>query len=164
MYTKTSLLSALSLALLPQLVAAGQPPDYTAFGYTLEWYANFVGDAGSQPSSDLWNIITGDLGVNSELETYSSSSKNVQRSGGETLQLVPWRDSTATNGWTSGRIESKYTFTPDQDARTVAEAKIRFGSATQAEKQGIWPAFVCTPLTPFCICLWCTRLAQDRSL
>ncbi|KAH8674131.1 glycoside hydrolase family 16 protein [Xylariales sp. PMI_506] len=137
MYAKNPLLAAAaSVSVLPQLVAAIMPPDYSAYGYTLEWYSEFLGDAGAAPASGNWNVISGYLDVNDELEVYTSSSSNVQVSGGETLQLVPWDN----DGWTSGRIESVYTFTPGS-GYTCVEAEIRFGESTQAQKQGIWPAF-----------------------
>ncbi|KAH8681677.1 beta-glucanase [Xylariales sp. PMI_506] len=142
MYT-TNILSAASLALLPGLVLASDPPTYS--GYAVEWYANFVGDAGTLPSSENWNVITGNLGVNDELETYTNAAANVQRSGGETLQLTAYRDSSVSGGWTSGRIESVYTFTPQQDGLTMVEARIRFESDTsdnaESRRQGLWPAF-----------------------
>lgn len=127
-----------SLALVP-FAAAWTPPSYS--GYTLKWYSPFLYAAGQLPSSDNWNFITGYLGVNNELEEYTSSSANVQCSGGETLQIVPWKNSSTTYGWTSGRIESKYTFIPTAGVITRAEAEIRFGTNDVSTKQGIWPAF-----------------------
>lgn len=62
----------------------------------------------------------------------------MQLSGGNTLQLVPWND---PNGWTSGRIESKYVLTPQDGKVTRIEAQLRFGSNATNRKQGIWPAF-----------------------
>ncbi|KUI64246.1 Beta-glucanase [Cytospora mali] len=131
-----SLFASLALA---TFAAAWDAPSYS--GYTLEWSSAFLYAAGQAPSSSNWNIITGYLGVNSELEEYTSSSANVQCSGGGTLQLVPWKDSSATYGWTSGRIESVYTFTPTAGAVTRAEAEIRFGTNDISTKQGLWPAF-----------------------
>ncbi len=93
------------------------------------------------PNSANWNSITGNLGVNNELEYYTSSTRNIQQSGGSTLQIVPWRDSSVSGGWTSGRLESKYTLTPPSGRRTLVEAQIRFGSNSVNNKQGIWPAF-----------------------
>ncbi|EHK27028.1 glycoside hydrolase family 16 protein [Trichoderma virens Gv29-8] len=118
---------------------AWQPPSYG--GFNLVWTDTFAGNSATSPNQGNWNIITGNLGVNNELETYSSSTRNVQLSGGNTLQLVPWKDSSTFGGWTSGRLESKYTFTPQAGKVTRAEASIRFGSNAQANKQGIWPAF-----------------------
>lgn len=131
-----SLLTSLGLA---ALASAWASPGYS--GFSLQWESQFAYAAGAPPSSDNWNIITGYLGVNAEWEKYTASSANVQCSGGQTLQLVPWRDSSTTYGWTSGRIESKYTFTPKAGAITRAEAQIRFGTNAIANKQGIWPAF-----------------------
>lgn len=105
------------------------------------WQETFAGGGGTSPNQNNWNIITGNLGVNNEMETYSSSTKNVQLSGGNTLQIVPWRDGSAPQGWTSGRLESKYVFTPADGRVTRAESLIRFGSNAPGNKQGIWPAF-----------------------
>ncbi|ROV89251.1 hypothetical protein VPNG_10256 [Cytospora leucostoma] len=127
-----------SLAIAP-LAAAWAAPSYS--GYTLQWSATFPYAAGQPPGSDSWNTITGYPGVNNEWEKYTSSSANVQCSGGGTLQLVPWKDSSTTYGWTSGRIESTYTFTPTAGVVTRAEAYIRFGTNDISTKQGIWPAF-----------------------
>ncbi|KAH8696459.1 secreted glucosidase [Talaromyces proteolyticus] len=126
------------LALAP-LASAWAPPSYS--GYTLQWSDQFAGSAGASPNSNNWNIIVGKSTVNNELETYTSSSTNVQLSGGNTLQLVPWADGSVSGGWTSGRIESKYVFTPASGAITLAEADIRFGTNAISQKQGIWPAF-----------------------
>lgn len=135
-----SLLHTLSvLAGMASLATAWDPPSYS--GYSLIWDATFPSAAGTLPSTDNWNIITGYLGVNAEWEKYTSSSANVQCSGGQTLQIVPWKDSSTVYGWTSGRIESKYTFTPTAGKITRAEAEIRFGTNSISTKQGIWPAF-----------------------
>lgn len=130
---------SLLLLALASVAVSWSPPTYS--GYTNIWTDAFSGAAGSAPSSNNWNIITGVLGVNSEWEEYTASSANVQCSGGQTLQLVPWKDSSAPHGWTSGRIESKYTFTPTAGKITRVEADIRFGSNSISTKQGIWPAF-----------------------
>jgi beta-glucanase (GH16 family) len=90
------------------------------------------------PNENNWNILDGNLGVNNELQTYKRSPRNAQLSGGTTMQLVPWREGSS---WTSGRVESKYTFTPQPGRRTMAEAQIRFGANNIDTKAGIWPAF-----------------------
>lgn len=129
------------LSLLPllgaTLVSASDPPSYD--GWTLSWADSFPGPSGSLPNENNWNIIDGNLGVNNELETYRRDPYNVQTSGGTTLQITPRRGSDGS--WTSGRLESKYTFTPKSGGRTKAEAGIRFGSNDISTKQGIWPAF-----------------------
>ncbi len=107
-------------------------------GFTTVWQESFFGNKGQSPDTNNWNIILGNLGVNGEWEMYQGEWKNLQLSGSSTLQIVP----VIVNGqWTSGRIESKYTFTPQDGRVTRAEAKLRFGDAPAANKQGIWPAF-----------------------
>lgn len=128
-----------ALLCLVGLTAADDAPSYD--GFSLIWQDNFSGPAATSPNQNNWNIITGNLGVNNELEDYSDSTNNVQLSGGGTLQLVPRRDSSASQGWTSGRIESSYVFTPNDGKVARAEAQIRFGSNPTSNKQGIWPAF-----------------------
>lgn len=128
---------------LAGVVRATTPPTYS--GYTLTWDAPFTGDAGGSPSTSNWNIITGYLGVNDELEEYTSSNLNVQLSGGETLQIVPWTDSTTLYGWTSGRLESVDSWTPASGVITRVEAEIDFGTDAQSTKQGYWPAFWMLP-------------------
>ncbi|KAM0369862.1 hypothetical protein ACHAPY_010886 [Fusarium culmorum] len=118
---------------------AWDAPNYS--GFTKVWQDTFAGSGGTLPDTSRWNIITGYLNVNAELEVYTSSTRNVQRSGGDTLQLVPWRDASAQNGWTSGRIESKYVFTPQAGKVTRTEANLRFGTCSTNNKQGIWPAY-----------------------
>ncbi|KAF7561329.1 hypothetical protein G7046_g2814 [Stylonectria norvegica] len=129
----------LSLLAVTGQVLAYDAPAYS--GFSRIWQDSFVGASGSSPNTGNWNIITGYLNVNAELEVYTSSNKNVQNSGGNTLQIVPWRDSSAQNGWTSGRLESRYVFTPQANELTRVEAAISFGKNNIANKQGIWPAF-----------------------
>ncbi|CAK7271758.1 hypothetical protein SEPCBS57363_004786 [Sporothrix epigloea] len=133
----SSAFTASLLACLPLLAQAWNAPSYS--GFNLVWSDSFSGSGNTLPDQDNWNIITGNLGVNQELETYSDSTANVQLSGGNTLQLVPVQASDGS--WTSGRVESRYTFTPAAGAQTLAEADIRFGSNDISNKQGMWPAF-----------------------
>ncbi|KAK4652369.1 hypothetical protein QC762_610540 [Podospora pseudocomata] len=129
--------SYLALPLLPLLASAYQPPSYA--GYSLLWADTFSGSSATLPSSSNWDIINRNIGVNNELQTYRADPRQIQLSGGQTLQIVPWRDSQLQ--WTSGRIESRYTFTPGAGRRTLVEAEIRFGGNDISQKQGIWPAF-----------------------
>ncbi|KAK1246528.1 hypothetical protein MKX08_000330 [Trichoderma sp. CBMAI-0020] len=115
---------------------AWAPPSYS--GYNLIWSDSFAGNGGTSPNTGNWNIITGYLNVNGEQETYSSSTQNVQLSGGNTLQIVPWNNG---GSWTSGRLESTYTLTPGAGKVTAVEASIRFGTNAPANQQGMWPAF-----------------------
>lgn len=132
-------LHASLLSLFVTVSLAYDAPTYS--GYNLIWQSTFTGSSGTLPDQSLWNIITGNLGVNGELETYTSSTNNLQNSGGSTLQIVPWRDSSVSGGWTSGRLESTYTFTPVAGKMTLVESQIRFGSNPISAKKGMWPAF-----------------------
>lgn len=128
-----------AVAALASFADAWAPPNYG--GFNLVWQEAFGGGGGSSPNGGNWNIINGNLGVNNELQTYTSSTRNAQLSGGGTLQLVPWRDGAYPGGWSSGRMESKYVFTPQAGKLTRVEAAIRFGGNNPGNKQGIWPAF-----------------------
>jgi len=106
-------------------------------GFQLIWGDEFDGPAGALPDRDKWKIIT-DLHHNNEVQTYTTSNRNLQISGGSTVQLVPLK----SNGkWTSSRIESLQAFTPAPGKITLFTADIRFGNNVQANKQGLWPAF-----------------------
>jgi len=124
------------VALLPALAHAWGAPSYD--GVRLVWAETFPGSSGTPPNAGNWNTIT-NIRVNNELQRYTTSTANLQISGGGTLQIVPWRDS--QGGWTSGRVESKYTFVPAPGRVTFAEAPIRFGDHPVAHKAGLWPAF-----------------------
>ncbi len=118
------------------VVDAWAAPSYGS--YNLLWQDDFSGSGSTPPSAANWNTIT-NLHVNNEWETYTASTANLQISGGGTVQIVPWRDS--SGAWTSGRIESTFTFVPTGGRVTFAEAAIRFGDSPTSNKQGIWPAF-----------------------
>ncbi|KAK4186000.1 concanavalin A-like lectin/glucanase domain-containing protein [Podospora australis] len=122
-------------SLLSSLASALDPPNYP--GLRTLWAENFAGGAGSRPNTGRWNIIT-NVRTNNEVQDYTESSQNLQLSGGGTLQIVP-----RNNGgrWTSGRIETKATFTPEKGKVTVFEGVLRFGDNPTDRKQGIWPAF-----------------------
>jgi len=118
-----------------QLAAAWQAPSY--YGFRLVWQDDFNGAAGELPNDNNWELVT-NVKVNNELQDYTTSNRNLQRSGGNTLQIVPWYEG---NRWTSGRVESKYEFTPTSGSVTMVEASIRFGDNPTANKRGYWPAF-----------------------
>ena len=103
-------------------------------GYNTVWQETFPGSAGQLVNEQRWQIVT-NYHVNNEWQEYTRSNRNMQISGGGTLQIVPLLDR-ATGKWTSGRVESWYTFTPRDGKVTLAEAKIRFGNAPAANKQG----------------------------
>ncbi len=140
LFTRPSASGRLAVALLPALVTALMPPSHS--GLQMVWYDAFTGGSGSSPDAGHWNLINGYLNINGEYEVYTSSPRNVQISGGGSVQLVPWRDpSVGAGGWTSGRMESTAAFTPAPGGTTRVEGSIRMGSNGAAQKQGIWPAF-----------------------
>ncbi|POR31369.1 Glucan endo-1,3-beta-glucosidase A1 [Tolypocladium paradoxum] len=118
---------------------AWDSPNYD--GFHRVWQDGFGGPAGASPNEGNWNLLNGHFGYNNELQTYTPSNRNIQVSGGDTLQIVPWRDGGVQGGWTSGRLESKYVFTPTPGQVTRVEAQIKFGGNGIDRKQGIWPAF-----------------------
>lgn len=78
------------------------------------------------------------IDTNAEVQTYTTATKNLQLSGGSTVQLVPWKSSSGT--WTSGRIETKTTWTPSAGKKMRIEASARTGGDAAAQAQGMWPA------------------------
>ncbi|KAM7197597.1 beta-glucanase [Rhypophila sp. PSN 637] len=123
------------VSFLSAFVSAGAVPNKG--GFRLMWSDTFQGNAGQGPDQGKWKIITG-IHTNNEVQDYTTSNQNIQISGGGSIQFIPLK---TAKGWTSGRIESKYTFTPQAGKATVIEGKIRFGDNPAANKQGIWPAF-----------------------
>ncbi|KAF3349962.1 hypothetical protein VdG2_01777 [Verticillium dahliae VDG2] len=73
------------LAVLP-LAAAWTAPTYG--GFEQLWSEEFTGSAGDRVDSKTWNYMT-DIHVNNELQKYTEDTRNVQISGGGTVQLVP---------------------------------------------------------------------------
>ena len=74
--------------------------------------------------------------VNNEIQLYTDNTANVRLSGAGTLQIVPQRDEQGL--WTSGRVESYDSWTPQPGARLRIQASIRMGTSKNA--QGMWPA------------------------
>ncbi|KAF5710068.1 endo-1 3-beta-glucanase [Fusarium mundagurra] len=109
-------------------------------GYRIMWSDNFEGVAGSLPDTSKWNIQHWYQDLNGDLQEYRASPENVHVMN-RLLHIHPWRDPTATKGWTSGRIESTYTFTPAPGVKTIVQAKLELGFAPKGRKDGIWPAF-----------------------
>lgn len=124
------------LTILPALAAAGVVPQHD--GMKVLWSENFIGAAGSPPSSQ-WKVMDAFLDHNQELQTYTTSNRNLQLSGGGTVQLVPWRG--GQHGWTSARIETYKSWTPAPGRITQVEGLIRMGDAGAARQKGMWPAF-----------------------
>lgn len=121
------------------VAAAWDSPVYT--NYTRVWQSNFVGKAGPLSTAKNWNVIAGSQNYNNEVQTYTTSQSNAQFSGSGTGRLIPLRNSSVAGGWTSGRLESKYIFTPKAGKVTRVESSLRLAGNPQSHKQGLWPAF-----------------------
>lgn len=124
------------LPLLPSLVAAIRPPNVD--GMKMTWFEDFEGPAGSLPSTKVWNIMDA-IDTNNEVQKYTHSNENLQISGGGTIQFVPRKS--AAGQWTSGRIESKESWTPQPGKVMMVSANILVGGNLAVTKQGMWPAF-----------------------
>ncbi|KAJ0343423.1 hypothetical protein COL922a_000155 [Colletotrichum nupharicola] len=125
--------STLLLALVPFAKALAPP---AVDGMNIIWSETFQGNAGAPPRSDTWGITLA-IDTNNEVQTYTDSSWNLQISGGETIQFIPRKSSNGV--WTSGRIETKASWTPQPGKLMRVQSMFRMGA--NANKQGIWPAF-----------------------
>ncbi|KAI0121025.1 glycoside hydrolase family 16 protein [Xylariales sp. AK1849] len=121
---------------LPALAAAIAAPAID--GFNVLFSDDFAGSAGSSPNSNNWNIALA-IDTNSEAQTYTGSSSNLQISGGETIQFIPRKGPTGV--WTSGRIETVGAWTPAAGKTMLIQSSILLGDAATADKQGLWPAF-----------------------
>ncbi|KAI0155387.1 glycoside hydrolase family 16 protein [Hypoxylon sp. FL1284] len=119
----------------PGLAAAIAPPAIP--GMSIVFAEDFEGPAGGSPS-DAWNVMDA-INTNNEVQTYTTSNQNVQTSGGGTVQFVPRKS--ASGHWTSGRIETKGSWTPAPGKVTKIQANILLGDGAAVGKQGLWPAF-----------------------
>jgi beta-glucanase (GH16 family) len=128
-----------ALASLAALVDATPSPTYS--GYTRKWEAGFIGPSGQKPSAANWNIRLGNNNDNNELQTWTDNPKNLRFSGSESLLIIPLKDSSAPRGWTSARIESAFSITPQSGKTTRIEASLRIAGNPQKNKQGLWPSF-----------------------
>jgi beta-glucanase (GH16 family) len=122
-----------SIPLLFGVVKAGVCPSIG--GMRLIWQETFPGPAGSSPNRNAWNIALA-IDTNNEVQTYTDSSANLQISGGGTVQFVPRRSHSGL--WTSGRIETKASFTPQPGRQLMVQVSLRMGG--NSNKQGVWPA------------------------
>jgi len=143
----TTFLSSSILALAPVITAA--VPSIS--GFTLQFSDDFTGSSGTLPSSSNWIIDTGTQ-YNSgcpaqwgtgEIETYTSSTKNVALDGNGHLAITPLKSS--SGAWTSARIETvRKDFAAPANGRMIAQASIALPNLPASQSQGLWPAFVCT--------------------
>lgn len=128
-----------TLVTLLSAVTALKPPAYD--GFAGKWSDHFDAKADAQPNTSKWNTLATSSVFNNEWQTYTKSKTNIRHTGSGSLQIIPVKDSKAVRGWTSGRIESKYTFTPTPGKITRIESRLRIGGALASKKKGIWPAF-----------------------
>ncbi|KAF4948720.1 hypothetical protein FSARC_13656 [Fusarium sarcochroum] len=126
------------LTCLVAVATAKRAPEYS--GYSVVWQQSFAGKANTLPSSDTWDIVQKEKNYNNEVQAYIKSKDTLRQSGRKTLQLIP-QYSESTKKWTSSRIESKYTLTPQLGKITRVEASLRLAGTSASRKQGIWPAF-----------------------
>lgn len=124
------------LLYLTALVRATTPPQLA--GMELLWSDSFVGCPGCSPNFTVWTVPPPDIHTNNELQTYTSLPSNLQLSGSETLQIIPRR---SPQGWTSSRIESVPSWTPNNGKITQVQSSFRTGIGGENGKKGMWPAF-----------------------
>lgn len=99
--------------------------------WELTWSDEFTGAAGSLPSSTKWTFDLGAGGWgNSELQTYTSNTSNIQLDGNGKLVITAISNA---GGFTSARIKTKGLFA-QQYGRIEASIKTPTGP-------GLWPAF-----------------------
>jgi beta-glucanase (GH16 family) len=127
---------SLLACLLSGLAAANTPPP--TLGMRLVWSDDFTGFAGGSPNPDAWNVMDF-IDTNNEVQEYSTSNANLQISGGGTVQFIPRKS--PEGRWTSGRIETVDSFTPEEGKVMMIAASILIGGNPRANKQGMWPAF-----------------------
>mmetsp|Transcript_13502 Transcript_13502/g.27743 ORF Transcript_13502/g.27743 Transcript_13502/m.27743 type:complete len:684 (+) Transcript_13502:628-2679(+) len=121
--------------ILLAVMAAG-PAKCTEIGDIL-WEDTFDGYQGAV-NSDYWNYDVGhgpnsDGWGNQELQIYTSDRDNVGVNGGN-LEIIAIRDGTASNGFTSGRINTKGKVLFQYG---TLEARIQIPSVVE----GLWAAF-----------------------
>jgi beta-glucanase (GH16 family) len=97
-------LSILAFVLTASMSAFGQTPEGS---WNLEWSDEFNG---SSLNTNSWNIQTGNLGVNNELQTYAADRVTV---GGGALTIFGSWD-WDNNRLESGRINSQNKITWDE--------------------------------------------------
>jgi beta-glucanase (GH16 family) len=136
------IVSALGVA----LSASAKP---SALGtWTLQWADEFNGSgavSGTDWIYDLGHCYPGCPASNwgtGELENMTSSTANVNQTGGH-LSIIPVH--TGNNpggGWTSGRIETQRSdFQPPAGGAMAIEASIQQPNVSGAAAKGYWPAF-----------------------
>jgi beta-glucanase (GH16 family) len=120
------------------------PPDA---GWTQVWADDFVGNAGTLPSSSNWIFDIGhgypggpaNWGTG-EIAAHTNNPANVSVDGGGNLRITPIRD--GAGNWTSARIETQRTdFRPPSGGVLRIESRIQMPNVTGNAALGYWPAF-----------------------
>lgn len=107
--------------------------------WTRTWSASFSGPAGQGASTSTWVDNTGPGAVRfggGQAERMTSSPANVHLDGRGHLDLVPLR---TRHGWTSGRVETRRSFTAPAGGEMRVTATLR--QPDPADPDGYWPAF-----------------------
>ncbi|TLS21544.1 uncharacterized protein PpBr36_10250 [Pyricularia pennisetigena] len=137
-----SILKLLGLSALATTTLAAIP---SHSGYRVVWSDDFNGGANSPVSAANWDVMarTSDENQNGEWQDYRASTANVRLAGDGSLQIIPRRDSSATRGWTSGRITSKQAWACPRGSAMMFEAEILVPNFTGSPAifDGLWPAF-----------------------
>ena len=119
-------------------VALGGCATAPAPGWVTVWSDTFTGPAGHSVSG-AWAVDTdhgATLGTG-EIEHLTGSPGNVRLDGHGNLQLIPLRDK--AGGWTSGRVETKASYTAPPGGQMRVTATLKQPDPTVAT--GYWPAF-----------------------
>jgi hypothetical protein len=114
-------------------------------GFTLTWSDDFNGAAGSGLDTGTWKYDTGpgsSFGTG-EIETMTNSTSNVFQDGSGHLVLRALHSGTsATSGWTSGRVETQAaTFGAPAGGVVRMESMIQQPNLNTTTGAGYWPAF-----------------------
>ncbi|KUO10197.1 glycoside hydrolase family 16 protein [Streptomyces sp. DSM 15324] len=135
--------AAATAVTLPANASAPTPPS----GWTQVFLDDFNGAAGTGVNTSNWQYSTGtsypggpaNWGTG-EVETMTSSTRNVSLDGSGNLRITPVRDS--AGNWTSGRIETVRTdFQPPSGGTLRVEARLQMPNVTGTAAEGYWPAF-----------------------
>ncbi|MGY4642888.1 ricin-type beta-trefoil lectin domain protein [Cellulomonas sp. URHB0016] len=139
--------AALVAAVLAGTGDASATAPSTPTGWTQQFLDDFDGAANTGVNTADWQYATGtgypggawNWGTG-EIETMTSSTRNVYQDGAGNLVIKPVRDSSGQ--WTSGRIETQRTdLAAPAGGRLRLEARLQQPDVSGAAAAGYWPAF-----------------------
>ncbi|MFC4150146.1 ricin-type beta-trefoil lectin domain protein [Micromonospora mangrovi] len=133
-------LALVGLGLTAALTATTGSPAQAAPG-AVTWSDDFTGAAGTAPDPGRWRYDTGGGGWgNSELEYYTSSTRNAALDGNGNLVITARRENPA--GYTCWYGSCQYTSARLLTNGTFSQAYGRFEARIKIPRgQGMWPAF-----------------------